>query len=203
MIIQMFNLSFKITTYKYRFFFFFIFFQIVVDILHSILQHIDWFLLINKSQKLNTLTCYLCSQIANNDFVFNFLILELLKHEFIEKKAQIIEFKLEMDQNIIQFKSNLNNFLVTNFKTKNAQELFVPVVFSDENSKFSKVKESKKLLGGMQQEDEKRKSTKEIKALTRLFDGIEEEELKKQLQQTSGDVLTVIEGIVSMSIDET
>ncbi|ETO26564.1 hypothetical protein RFI_10575, partial [Reticulomyxa filosa] len=123
--------------------------------------------------------------------------------------------KEEIKQYLIDYWKDLSNFfwdnynlehvyfLATNFEIKNAQELFVPVVFSDENSKFSKVKESKKLLGGMQQEDEKRKSTKEIKALTRLFDGIEEEELKKQLQQTSGDVLTVIEGIVSMSIDET
>ncbi|ETO02731.1 hypothetical protein RFI_34682 [Reticulomyxa filosa] len=59
-------------------------------------------------------------------------------------------------------------------------------------------KESGDLSGGMQHNTEPNKDTKEIKALMTLFsDAIDENELKKRLEENNGNVVLVIEQLTS------
>ncbi|ETN99573.1 hypothetical protein RFI_37897, partial [Reticulomyxa filosa] len=62
---------------------------------------------------------------------------------------------------------------------------------------------NKKLLGGMQNEIEKPKYAMEMKALIRLCGNIiEEDELKKQLEQSNGNVSQVVEKIISKLMNQ-
>ncbi|ETO33563.1 hypothetical protein RFI_03538, partial [Reticulomyxa filosa] len=64
-------------------------------------------------------------------------------------------------------------------------------------------KEREKIVGGMQSESEQEKYTIEMKALIRLCsDVMEEEELKKQLEETNGNVSMVIEKMVSTLLNQ-
>ncbi|ETO05278.1 hypothetical protein RFI_32117 [Reticulomyxa filosa] len=64
-----------------------------------------------------------------------------------------------------------------------------------------KERDIKRMLGGMQNEKESKKYSREIKVLMQLFkENVKEEELIKHLEEMNGNVSLVIEKMVLMSM---
>ncbi|ETO08160.1 hypothetical protein RFI_29226 [Reticulomyxa filosa] len=153
---------------------------------------------VEKKKKLNntSLQYKVISQVVTfNVFCFIF-ITSFLIEAFYPKK------KLDAHQRVFCFVKllfNKNSYIIT---TKEVMLKQIDNVNNEDELSHAQ-KESARLLGGMQQEPTSKKYAREIRVLKRLCgDIIDEEALKKQMEESKGDISLVIENIISKVITQ-